>query len=68
MTDRITIVEDLVNEEKKVIFLNDVEIATITHDSIGWDGMNAVEDVVSTMAMLLNIPVEYKFSEEEEEE
>lgn len=38
------------NEEEVVISLNGVQIASLNHDAIGWDGMDAATQLMEKIA------------------
>lgn len=55
------------SEESFSVQCNGVDIGNFNHDAHGWDGMRAVENVVTGLAKLLEIPV-VEIDEQEEEE
>lgn len=46
------------DEEVLEIFCNGVSLGCVTHDSVGWCGMKAVEGIVTRMAEQLGLKVE----------
>lgn len=38
------------DEEMLQVYFNGRHISTVTHDGVGWDGMEAVEDAVINLA------------------
>ena len=48
---------DRPDPESLNIYLDDESIAYMTHDSVGWDGMEMAESLISNIAKVLKIEV-----------
>lgn len=56
------------DDENLTVFLNGKEIASANHDTDGWAGMEAIEELVTKIAKALKIPVERGTYDSEENE
>jgi hypothetical protein len=45
------------SDENMEITLNGRDVVSLNHDSDGWEGMGRGEDIVRTIASILNLPV-----------
>lgn len=52
------------DEEHMSIYMGSSFIGSVSHDSVGWDGLSAVRSIVESIASELNLEIEYTFDEE----
>lgn len=53
------------DDERLEILIDGTEITTVSHDSVGWAGMEAVENVARGLAKKLGIQLDETYGEDE---